>query len=91
MDVIESARAFMDIGCRVGPVGGKDPGAYLGTGWPEKWTRDIDQVAEWFKRWPRANLGILPDQGCCPLDVDNSESFERLQVETVVAPPTPRY
>jgi hypothetical protein len=34
---------------------------------------------------------MLPDEGCCPLDIDNPDSFDQMQAETVWAPPTPAY
>jgi Bifunctional DNA primase/polymerase, N-terminal len=89
-EVLASAAEFIELGCRCGPCSGKNPGM-LGATWQQKWTRDINVVADWFERWPRANLGVLPDQALCPLDIDDPASFERLQTETAPAPPTPQY
>jgi hypothetical protein len=88
---LDAALTFAELGCRVVPEIGKNPGAILGDGWQEKATRDPDRIRDWFRRHPRANVGILGDRVLLPLDVDDAEAFEQLQTETIAAPETPRY
>jgi hypothetical protein len=76
--------------CRVVPCRGKNPGAYLGSGWHKQASRDPARLREWWQRWPTANLGIVPGRELVPVDVDDPAGFERFQREHGPAPPTPR-
>jgi hypothetical protein len=88
---LEAAIEFAEIGCRVVPCLGKNPGRLLGGDWQLRASRDTDVLCGWWQRWPDANVGILGDTVLIPLDVDDPESFERFQAEHGAAPPTPRY
>jgi hypothetical protein len=89
-DRLAAALEFAEI-VPVVIVDGKNPGGLLGREWQRKATRDPDKVRQWFATWPDANIGIVPAGELLPVDVDNPAAFERLQGETVEAPPTPRY
>jgi hypothetical protein len=88
---LDAALTFAELGCRVVPAIGKNPGKILGQEWPKHATRDRELIRFWFRRHPHANVGILGDRALLPLDVDDPASFQRLQAETVAAPDTPRY
>jgi hypothetical protein len=90
-DLLEAALQFAELDVRVVAVRGKNPGLLLGGGWQHKATTDESVLRGWWHRWPDANIGIVPGIELAPIDVDAPVSFERLQVETVKAPITPRY
>jgi len=90
-DRVASALRFAELGCRIAPAAGKNPGGYLGDGWQRKATRDPDLIAAWGEAYPRANIAVLPDRALLPVDVDDPASFERFQAEHGRAPRTPRY
>ena len=91
MSCLDAALTFAELGCRVVPTAGKNPGAILGSEWQKQASREPDRIRDWFRRHPSANVGILGDRVLLPVDVDDAEAFERLQAETIAAPETPRY
>lgn len=90
-DRVRSAFAFAQLGCKIAPATGKNPGGYLGRRWPDKATRDVDLIAAWWEAWPLANIAILPVRALLPVDVDNPDSFRRFEATHGAAPRTPRY
>jgi hypothetical protein len=90
-DRTDAALRFGELGCRVVPAAGKNPGGYLGKAWQRKATRDPGLISGWWTAWPAANVAILPDRAMLPVDVDVPASFERFQAEHGEAPRTPRY
>jgi hypothetical protein len=91
MNPLDHATAWIALGARVVPLEGKNPGALLGDHWPGKATADPCVVAEWRRRWPRANLGVLPGHAFLAVDVDNPEVLLRLEAQLGPLPPAPRY
>jgi hypothetical protein len=91
MSCLDAALTFTELGCRVVPAAGKNPGALLGEEWQKQASRDPDRIRDWFRRYPQANVGILGDRVLLPVDVDDPDAFEQLQTETVGTPETPRY
>ena len=88
---LDHADEWLTLGARVVPLAGKNPGALLGRDWPQKATTDPTVLAGWRRRWPRANLGVLPGRAFLALDVDDPEALHRLESELGPLPPTPRY
>jgi hypothetical protein len=88
---LEAALEFARIGIPVVIVRGKNPGGYLRGGWQHKATCDETVLRGWWVWWPSGNVGIVPATEVAPVDVDDPESFRRLEQETMPAPPTPRY
>lgn len=41
---------------------------------------DLDQIEEWWKRWPRANIGLRTGDAFDVLDLDSQEATETLQL-----------
>lgn len=89
--MLASALEFAQLGCRVVPCVGKNPGGRLGNDWQHKATRDESTLRAWWGCWPNDNVGVVPDRACVPLDVDNPAGFERFQGDRGPAPTTPRY
>ena len=72
----EAAEAYAKAGICVVSIrpGTKNPGSYLGKGWPQLATCDLDTVRGWWRRWPTA--GIATHIGASRLlviDVDHPE------------------
>jgi len=38
----------------------KNPGSYIGFGWQNRTTDDLETVREWWKRWPDAGIALHP-------------------------------
>lgn len=91
MSPLDHAGEWIELGARVVPLDGKNPGALLGRDWPEKATADPDVIAAWRRRWPRANLGVLPGRAFLALDVDDSGALRSLEDTLGPLPPSPRY
>lgn len=73
----EAAQMYAKAGLHIVPIkpGTKNPGSYLGQGWPARATDDLESVREWWERWPDA--GIASHVGGCGLiviDVDVPEN-----------------
>lgn len=51
------------------------------SGWQESATTDEDQIREWWRQWPSANIGVKcgRDSNLTVLDVDGEEGRETLQ------------
>lgn len=88
---LDHAGEWIELGARVVPLAGKNPGSLLGRDWPQKATADRDVVADWCRRWPRANLGVLPDRAFLATDVDDPDALRKLEAALGPLPPTPRY
>jgi len=73
----DAAQMYAKAGFHIVPIkpGTKNPGSYLGQGWPARATDDLAIVREWWERWPDA--GIASHVGGCGLvvvDVDVPEN-----------------
>jgi Bifunctional DNA primase/polymerase, N-terminal len=88
---LEYTDAWLSRGARVVPLDGKNPGALLGRSWPQKATADPLVVASWRRRWPGANLGVLPGTAFLALDVDDPAALRARENELGPLPPTPTY
>lgn len=57
----------------------KNPGGYVGKGWPDQSSTDPDQIALWWDRWPDANIAIHTGaSGLTFFDLDIDEVPEEL-------------
>jgi putative DNA primase/helicase len=80
----QAAQAYARFGRRVFPlaIGGKEPKIAGGRGVLDA-TSDPKQIAEWWKRWPAANIGLAiePHELVIDLDVrrDGVERFRALE------------
>jgi Bifunctional DNA primase/polymerase, N-terminal len=88
---VTSALTFIQLGCRVVAAEGKKPGVLVGGEWNRKATRDAETIRGWWRRWPAANIGIVPGRDLLPVDVDHPEAFEAFERGHGKAPPTPTY
>ncbi|WP_165797871.1 phage/plasmid primase, P4 family [Mycolicibacter virginiensis] len=73
----DAAEIYAKSGVPVVPVrpGTKNPGSYLGRGWPQRATTDLDIIRDWWRRWPDAGMAMHPGgAGLLVLDVDIPEN-----------------
>ena len=89
--LLEAALEWTSLGVAVVPCRGKHPGALLGDDWGCKASRNEALIREWWKKWPDANVGVVPGDALLLLDVDDPAALERLEATLGPAPPTPRY
>jgi hypothetical protein len=87
--LLDAALEWSEL-CRVAPCKGKNPGGYLGLGWQRRSSRDRGRIRQWWRRWPEANVGIVPGKNLLPVDVDDPDIFQDFQREHGAPPPTPR-
>ncbi|WP_052956735.1 phage/plasmid primase, P4 family [Mycolicibacter heraklionensis] len=76
MSNADAAEVYAKAGVPVVPVcpGTKNPGSYLGLGWPQRATTDLDTIRDWWRRWPDAGIAMHPGgAGLLVLDVDAPE------------------
>lgn len=80
MSNAEAAQAYARHNLPVVPVrfGTKNPGSYLGKGWPQRATTDLDTVRDWWERWPDAGIAIhVGGAGLLVIDVDDESRVPR--------------
>ncbi|OAN40340.1 hypothetical protein A4X20_14565 [Mycolicibacterium iranicum] len=68
---------YAKAGLHVVPVkaGTKNPGSYLGRGWPARATDDVEVVGHWWRRWPDAGIAMhVGGSGLAVIDVDVPEN-----------------
>ena len=75
----EAAAHYASLGLRVFPIkpGCKKPP--LVKDWPNVATTNPTQVAEWWGRWPEANIAIATGDVFDVLDFDNDEAWQTYQ------------
>lgn len=81
MAVREAALAYARAGIYVLPVkrGAKHPGSLVGESWEQKASIDPDVIADWWEKWPRANVGICPGKsGLLVFDLDKTDNLDHL-------------
>jgi Bifunctional DNA primase/polymerase, N-terminal len=88
---VGSAIQFAEIGCRILPADGKNPGGFLGKGWQDQATRDPAVIEQWWNQWPNANIAALSDNAFLPIDVDDPGSWDAFCAAHTPSPPTPHY
>ena len=72
----EAAEAYAQAGIRIVTIrpGTKNPGSYLGNGWPQRATCDLDTVRDWWRRWPDAGIAMhVGASGLLVVDVDHPD------------------
>lgn len=77
MSVTKAELAIAKAGVPVVPIrpGTKNPGSYLGRGWPELATCDPATIRARRRRFPKAGIGIHPGPGgLLVIDVDSPDS-----------------
>ncbi|MEO3761219.1 bifunctional DNA primase/polymerase [Mycobacterium sp. B14F4] len=77
MSNAEAAEAYAKAGARIVPVkaGTKNPGSYLGQGWPQQATSDLEAVRSWWRRWPSAGIAMhVGASRLLVIDVDRPEN-----------------
>lgn len=77
MSTAEAAEAYAKARIHVVPIkpGTKNPGSYLGVGWPARATCDLGTIREWYQRWPDAGIAIhVGGSGLLVIDVDKPEN-----------------
>ena len=73
----EAAETYAKAGFHIVPVGRgtKNPGSYLGHGWPARAACDLDTVRDWWRRWPGAGIAIhVGGSSLLVIDVDNPDN-----------------
>ena len=67
---LEAALEYAQRGWRVFPVKPGEKAPPLIADWPNKATTDPEQLTQWWKQWPSANVAIATGKGLVVLDVD---------------------
>jgi hypothetical protein len=77
-DLRYHARRQAEHGERVHPLqpGGKTP---MLKGWQSAATTDSDRIAEWWKRWPDANVGVVIGQNSTVVDIDTPRAHDEFR------------
>jgi Bifunctional DNA primase/polymerase, N-terminal len=73
----DAAQMYAKAGIHVIPIepGTKNPGSYLGRGWPDRASDDPETVREWWRRWPKAGIAThVGGGGLLVVDVDVPEN-----------------
>lgn len=74
LPLADAARAYGSAGLAVLPVNParpKNPGSYVGRGWPDKSSFDAEQITAWWQRWPNASIAIHTGKsGLVAFDLD---------------------
>lgn len=74
LSAADAAHAYATAGIAVLPVNParpKNPGSYVGKGWPDKSSADADQIAAWWGRWPNAAIALHTGRsGVVAFDLD---------------------
>lgn len=92
-DLARAALWYARHGWRVFPLKDRDKLPRI-KAWQTEATTDLDRVAEWWRQWPRANIGIAtgPDSGVYVIDVDThgGDGLASLQSAMLELGPLPR-
>lgn len=76
LPLADAALAYGSAGLAVLPVNParpKNPGSYVGKGWPDQSSTDAEQITAWWQRWPNASIAIhtgKSDLVAFDLDID---------------------
>ncbi|RIT08836.1 bifunctional DNA primase/polymerase [Mycobacteroides abscessus] len=74
LSMVDAARAYGSAGLAVLPVNParpKNPGSYVGKGWPDKSSSDAEQITQWWQRWPNASIALHTGKsGLVAFDLD---------------------
>ncbi|UEA26193.1 bifunctional DNA primase/polymerase [Mycobacteroides abscessus subsp. abscessus] len=74
LPLVGAARAYGAAGLAVLPVNParpKNPGSYVGKGWPDKSSSDAEQITAWWDRWPNASIALHTGKsGLVAFDLD---------------------
>lgn len=74
LPLADAARAYGSAALAVLPVNParpKNPGSYVGKGWPDKSSSDAEQITAWWQRWPNASIAIHTGKsGLVAFDLD---------------------
>ncbi|WP_237086355.1 AAA family ATPase [Mycobacteroides abscessus] len=74
LPLADAARAYGSAGLAVLPVNParpKNPGSYVGKGWPDQSSTDAEQITAWWDRWPNASIAIHTGKsGLVAFDLD---------------------
>lgn len=68
--VLDAALGYAAAGFKVIAVDGKKP--FL-PAWQQQATTQAETIREWWRDFPRANVGICPDERFCILDIDTDK------------------
>jgi hypothetical protein len=77
MSNLDAAEAYAKAAIPIVPVppGTKNPGGYLGRGWPQRASCDLDTIRSWWLQWPDAGIAAHVGGGhLLVIDVDNPDN-----------------
>ncbi|MBN7493591.1 bifunctional DNA primase/polymerase [Mycobacteroides abscessus subsp. abscessus] len=74
LSLADAAHVYGSAGLAVLPVNParpKNPGGYVGKGWPDKSSTDAEQITAWWDRWPNASIALHTGKsGLVAFDLD---------------------
>ncbi|MCB1033277.1 MAG: bifunctional DNA primase/polymerase [Acidobacteria bacterium] len=85
--LVNTALAYGQGGWAVFPVRPRGKAPLTSHGLKDA-TTDLDQIRQWWARWPGANIGLAVPDGLLVVDVDSDEALHRLKAEELVLPAT---
>jgi len=77
---------YAERGVRVHPLKQRDKAPLLDA-WPEKASSDVETILGWWKRWPDANVGLVPgprSAGLAVMDVDPRKG-DLVKIDALIA------
>lgn len=69
-DLADAALEYARHGWGVFPCIGKKPAGLLAPHGLKDASRDPERIAEWWRQYPKGNIGATPPEGCWVLDID---------------------
>jgi hypothetical protein len=68
-ELLQAALRYAAHGYRVVPLVERDKKPRIAD-WNARATTKPSQIETWWRKWPRANIGLMPPVGCVVVDVD---------------------
>lgn len=85
--LVEAAIGYAREGMSVFPVKSRGKSPLTKHGWKDA-TIQVEEVAEWWRKWPAANIGLAIPRGIVVVDLDSSDALGYLRANNLSLPAT---